>query len=80
LQILSPGRASESRLSPPPPPSQSPSLSSIHSFDNVSSPTTSITTDKKRSLIKEPTFRTSLEEDSGTKSIASAFPFHVNIR
>ncbi|CAF1149216.1 unnamed protein product [Adineta steineri] len=62
LFILSPGRSNETRINPLPP--QSPSSGSIHSFDSLPSSTT----DVKSNIV--------LEDNKGTKSIASALPLH----
>jgi hypothetical protein len=71
LKILSPGRSSASRLSP----LLSRSLSNNPSFDSLSSSAT----DVKREILKNPSFRTTLEEDSETKLDASGAPQQVNI-
>ncbi len=76
MKILSPGRSSETHLGSPP---VSPSATSIQSFDGLATSATNVTTDVKRGILKEPSIRTSLEEDSETKFNGSGIQRQVNI-
>jgi Ca2+-dependent lipid-binding protein len=65
LFILSPGRANESRLTPPP---RSPTTNSNQSFDGLSTSATIITSDMKRSIVKELSLQVSPVEDHENKT------------
>ncbi len=73
FKILSPGRSSESRLSPP----VTPIMSTNHSFETLSASATSITPDAKRSIVKESSLRASLEEDHENKTDLSGIQRQV---
>ncbi|UJR26520.1 hypothetical protein I4U23_007843 [Adineta vaga] len=77
LFILSPEHSLNEHCHSPVP--QSPSSTSIHSFDYLSSSTTSEMLDAKRSTAKESLQQTPSEDEQKLKSIASVFPFQVSV-
>ncbi|CAF0788896.1 unnamed protein product [Rotaria sp. Silwood1] len=74
LLILSPGRSSESCLSPSP---QTLSANA-QSFDTSSTSETNTRTDINRNNMQDSSLRTSLEEDNASKSIASGLQLHLS--
>jgi hypothetical protein len=76
IKILSPGRANESRLTPPP---RSPTTNSNQSFDGLSTSATSITSDMKRSIVKELSLQVSPVEDHENKTDSLGAQRQVNI-